>query len=382
MTEREHITDRAHGIDVSHWQDKYIYAKTWGQVDFAIAKLGEGYNTPYSSTSLGDWTDFNAIWDEGCAKVGIRGVYFYQRSGYSWERQATGILESINKMSVKPHMIWCDIEKGNNIIDKTMLADSLRIMDYWKANSPYLVGSYANKDIWQAYIYDIGLRYYGQAWVDRFVAYPKFYAQYWDVPSPDKQPSLAACLNGKWDIWQYTDKGDSDEFRDGTLWRRYGSPDLDVFNGTVAEMREWLGITDEPPVEPPPPEIPPTGENMNYKITVNADAAGEPNIRETGGATLGKDIGNFHKGQVGLGTEVLGSPTGQYYCLRVTSGADVSGWVYSRWNNAPTYATIEEMPIVEPPPPTGVISVNIAVDGVSKYSAEFPEGSKVSIEIS
>ena len=215
MTEREHITDRAHGIDVSHWQDTYVYAKTWGQVDFAIAKLGEGYNSPYSSTVLGDWTDFNKIWIGGCDQVAIRGVYFYQRSGYSWERQADTLLEAVEKLDTKPHMIWCDIEKGNNTIDKTMLADSLRIMDHWKANSPYLIGSYANKDIWQAYIYEIGLRYYGQEWVDRFVAYPKFYAQYWNVPDPNKEPSLAACLNGQWNIWQYTDKGDSDEDSEG-----------------------------------------------------------------------------------------------------------------------------------------------------------------------
>lgn len=258
MTDREYITDRAHGIDVSHWQETYIYAKTWGQVDFAIAKIGEGYNTPYSSTNLGDWTDFNKIWIGGCDQVAIRGVYFYQRSGYSWEQQATEVLEAVAKMAIKPHMIWCDIEKGNNVVDKTMLADSLRIMDYWKANSPYLIGSYANKDIWQAYIHDIGLRYYGQEWVDRFVAYPKFYAQYWNVPDPNKEPSLAACLNGAWDVWQYTDKGDSDEYRDGTRWRHYGSPDLDVFNGTVAEMRAWLRITDEPP----PDDIPPTGDKM------------------------------------------------------------------------------------------------------------------------
>lgn len=89
---------------------------------------------------------------------------------------------------------------------------------------------------------------------------------------------------------------------------------------------------------------PPIGDVMNYKVTTT----GQGNIRATGGATLGLDIGDFRPGQVGLGTEILGSPTGAYYCLKVLSGADVAGWVYSRWNNAPTYATIEQ--VVDVPP--------------------------------
>lgn len=103
---------------------------------------------------------------------------------------------------------------------------------------------------------------------------------------------------------------------------------------------------------------------MNFKVTVNATASGEPNIRETGGATLGRDIGNFHKGQVGLGTEVLGSPTGQYYCLHVTSGADVEGWIYSRWNNAPTYATIEE---IATPPTVTLPTIHLSANGYPDY---------------
>jgi len=95
---------------------------------------------------------------------------------------------------------------------------------------------------------------------------------------------------------------------------------------------------------------------MNYKITVNADATEEPNIRDTGGATLGNDIGNFHKGQVGYGTEILESTL--YRCLKVTQGADVVGWIYDFWNGNPTYATIEE--IVDVPPVDGLPVIHIS----------------------
>src|SRR3990172_3761988 len=95
IMEREHITDRAHGIDVSHHQEQFLFNNTWGQIDFAIAKIGEGYNSPYSTRGLGDPADFLRLWDYGCSEVEIRGVYFYQRSGYSWEKQANFVLEAI-----------------------------------------------------------------------------------------------------------------------------------------------------------------------------------------------------------------------------------------------------------------------------------------------
>ena len=128
IMEREHITDRAHGIDVSHHQGQFLFNNTWGQIDFAIAKIGEGYNSPYSTRGLGDPADFLRLWDYGCSEAEIRGVYFYQRSGYSWESQANFVLEAIRNLFNKPHMIWCDVEKTRNVIDKTILADTLPLI--------------------------------------------------------------------------------------------------------------------------------------------------------------------------------------------------------------------------------------------------------------
>lgn len=260
--QREHITDRAHGIDISHYQETYFFDKTWGQVDFAIAKIGEGYNSPYSASALGDFKDFDAIWNEGVAKLDIRGVYFYQRSGnYGWEMQATGVLEAIEKLSVKPQMIWCDVEKGNNVINKTMLADTLRIMNYWKQNSPYTIGLYANQDVLQNYVIPIGLKYYGAAWVAELKAFPFWLAQYYLTGrSPDKQPKTPTAWSN-WDLWQYTDNGDSRKIVDSTYWRHYGSPDLNVYNGSVAEMKTWLKIGTTPNPDPDPQPEPTVSYN-------------------------------------------------------------------------------------------------------------------------
>ena len=91
--EREHITDRAHGLDISHWQTEFVYNRTWGQIDFAIAKIGEGYNVPWNSSGNGTFDQFNRLWIGGCDQVPIRGVYHYHRTGYSWELQAIKVLK-------------------------------------------------------------------------------------------------------------------------------------------------------------------------------------------------------------------------------------------------------------------------------------------------
>jgi GH25 family lysozyme M1 (1,4-beta-N-acetylmuramidase) len=224
---------------------------TWGQVDFAIAKIGEGLNTPYRTkegAKDGD-RDFRLLWD-GVSKIDIRGVYFYQRSGMSWRAQADGVLEYLRKLEVKPHMVWLDVEKINNVIDKTMIADAKNIMDYWRKELPmeYTVGLYANPDVVNNYIVPIGTRNYGKDYVDAIMKYPQWLAQYWFIKSPDKQP---ATYKGypNWDLYQYSDKGDSFDPKDKTR-RHYGSPDLNVYNGTVAEMKAWLKITETPTTNP------------------------------------------------------------------------------------------------------------------------------------
>ena len=238
---RETITDRAHGIDVSHHQEEFVSWKTWGQIDFAIAKVGQGYNTPYSKGILGDPTDFYRLWNDGVSQVDIRGLYLYQIGGYSWITQAEKVLNFAYKLNIKPHMLWCDLEKIGNTIDATMLADTLRILDHWRDEGIYTVGLYTNKDVLQNYIQPIGLKHFGQEWLDRLYAYPLWYAQYWWQPSPNKQPATP-YFHSNWNIWQYTDRGDSFEMRDGVRMRHYGSPDLNVYNGSVEEMIAWLKI--------------------------------------------------------------------------------------------------------------------------------------------
>ncbi|MCR4308370.1 MAG: hypothetical protein NUV80_07515 [Candidatus Berkelbacteria bacterium] len=177
-----------------------------------------------------------------------------------------------------------------------------------------------------------------------------------EVDNYDSIPNMFIPDQSKWGkviLWQYG----LDVNPAGMVSGFPGGLDFDWVD--PAYFEQWKTLTGEVI----PPDEPPIGEPMNYRVTVKADAVGEPNIRAIGGATLGADIGNFHKGQVGLGTEVLGSSTGQYYCLKITSGADVVGWVYARWNNAPTYAIIEQVADIPPVGGLPVLHMSAGADG-------------------
>lgn len=234
---REVLTHRAHGIDISPWQETYDFDKTWGQVDFAIQKMTEG-----------TWSDpnYQKLWDKGTSKVGIRGMYHYQRSGVSWKAQADNILETIRKVDL--HIVALDIEKINNTLNSSYFADSGRILKYLSENCNKKIVMYINPDVWNIMypkfhgIYD--------SWM---FDYDMWMAQYWWIPSPDKNPAVPKTRTD-WHIWQYTDRGDSIEYRDGVKMRKYGSPDLNVFNGTVEDMMKWANVTNIPT---PPDENPP-----------------------------------------------------------------------------------------------------------------------------
>lgn len=111
-----------------------------------------------------------------------------------------------------------------------------------------------------------------------------------------------------------------------------------------------------------------------YKVTT----AGIVNVRDRGGATLGNKIGEMKPGQVGYGYETMGSADGQYYCLHVTDGIGLDGWVYQRYNWTNTYATIEVVEdVVEPPIDPPLVEKTFAVSVVDNQTGEVYTGTLV-----
>jgi len=239
------ITSRAHGFDTYVYEykrdgnNKLIVpnlSDLQGQIDFVIPQIYQG----------GYWNEFPVLWEKLAAPCGIRGHYTYQVSWDSWLKQAEEVLA--HTPSDCQFMVL-DIEKIGNTVDKTMLADSSRILHYWQENKPAGVKKvlyYANPDIYVNFILPIMGKYYPQdKWYLEFDLWVSQWPWLKSLRSPDNNPALPKNMRGDWKLYQYTDAGDKS---------LYSAADLDVFNGPVSDMRKWLGLD---VVEPPAPESTP-----------------------------------------------------------------------------------------------------------------------------
>lgn len=233
---------RAQGVDVYGPYQGYFRPETATQrIDFAIQKLTEG-------TTIID-AKRDEIWS-GVKQIGIRGAYHYQRSGVSWKAQADYFLDTASKYD--HHFYALDVEKYNNTLNDPFAADMYRMINYWKeqAASKRIV-LYSNKNLFETFIYPRIKALYGGVGLTWLVEQlDVWYAQYWLSPSVDKDPALPAWMT-TWRLWQIT----ASAFTGASFGVQSKEVDVDVYNGTPAEMSAWLGITSQPPVEPEPPPI-------------------------------------------------------------------------------------------------------------------------------
>lgn len=256
---------RAIGPDLSHWKDYYDPEGAPNQADFAITKATEG--TTYVDPAL------DPIWN-GVKKLPIRGLFHYQRSGMSWKAQADHFLHYAARYDA--HILALDVEKINNTTDARFFQDSFRMIKYLQEQAAPIktikVMLYTNKDIFQNYLFPVWKRDFGREGEELALTVPFWYAQYWTLWSPDKEPSMPT-QRSTWDIWQITARADPAEWGAGSL-----SLDLNVYNGSAVTMRAWLGIDEaqpEPEPEPqpvptPPPSYPdePEPEPETWRATV------------------------------------------------------------------------------------------------------------------
>ncbi|MFH1907787.1 MAG: glycoside hydrolase family 25 protein [Chloroflexota bacterium] len=224
--------NRAHGVDLSHWDVAFDPAKATGQIDFAIMKA--------SDATFRD-KKFAEIWS-GVQKVPIRGAYHYLRSGIDWKAQADFFISVVSGYDF--HFYVMDFEGTNNTMGAPFADMARKWIEYVTTQTGKLVLLYTNPAH-----YDGDLSPYGNWMKD----YPLWIAQYWNNPSADKNPGLPKTRkSGDWIIYQYACEvnfpGHAKEY--GTS---ANSVDLNVFNGTVADMRAWLKLGAPPPPPPPPP---------------------------------------------------------------------------------------------------------------------------------
>lgn len=227
---------RAIGPDLSHWEVSYDPSIAKNVADFAFTKATEG----------SDWIDpsLDLIW-KGLEKVGINGLYHYQRSEVSWKSQANHFLTVASDYNT--NMLALDVETINNSTSSIFFQDSFRIIQHLKAMSEAKILLYTSPYVFQNYLYPNWVKYFGKDGEKEALTIPLWIAQYWALPSPDKEPGMPSQRK-TWDFWQWTSKGISVEWGAGAR-----DVDLNVYNGTSTSLKAWLGLGTIPPIEPEPP---------------------------------------------------------------------------------------------------------------------------------
>lgn len=220
---------RAVGYDLSKWDGAVDPSKSVKPIDFVIQRVAYG-NQPDSlleQTYASTYT------------IPICGAYQYFLSGIDWKLQADYLIALTHPKRYQFYV--CDFESTNNVMGATFAQNCVNWLDYvaMQTNKPVLV--YTNVSLFDTYLG----KYAPQ--INRH----KLWIAQWPYITPNPQtanPKIPLTrYPPDWSIWQYSADGNGMGIYYGVT---AANVDLDVFNGTVADMRLWLGL--DVPTAPPP----------------------------------------------------------------------------------------------------------------------------------
>lgn len=242
--------ERALGIDIHpDYQKTFQYQ---GNLDFIMLQMVNG---------TAEQEGLEKIWPE-VAKVPRRFGYHYVRSDWSFSAQLDAFLGVCEKYPVHGFMV--DFEGKGNTRSIEFCNRARKMVDALSERKPTLF--YSNPKYIQEWMLAWDIK---QCWLrDNPEKYPLHIAQYpyreWNdalatIQEPDTwQPRLPAGFTD-WKFWQFSADGNKKGPEYGVFklysWQQTPSVDLNVFNGTVEELDEWLGIAQDEP------EVPPVGES-------------------------------------------------------------------------------------------------------------------------
>jgi len=231
------MAKRAIGIDISHYQKEYIPQK---HHDFVIIKASDGITKN---------SRYDQHYQDCKVAKKIIGAYHYIRSAISWRAQVEVFID----VAVNADFLAVDYEKNGNRPSMRFANDTF---SFARACGPDLAGCrcliYSNPATIQEWMFQYGvydLRSYPDIWIAQW-PYRLWNSRLEEVPYPEHgwNPRMPAGCQS-WRIWQYS----ADYNRQGSLnGVTSRDVDLDVFNGTVQEMRQWVGI--DPSIPIPEPE--------------------------------------------------------------------------------------------------------------------------------
>jgi GH25 family lysozyme M1 (1,4-beta-N-acetylmuramidase) len=246
---------RAHGIDISKYDKHFEPSMATGTIDFVIQRSGYGMVRDEKFEQL----------LPGVKKIGIRGAYHYLSSGVPWKDQADRFLEIVTPHDY--HFYAADFEKYYNNLNAAFANTAMRFVEYVKEQTqkpcllytnpthythhllPYVKDWVETVDLWLA-------RYFSLYWYKYYKAFGKL----------DKiNPTLPRGRTKPWKFWQYIADGNNQ----GDLYgvgRSY-TVDLNFYNGTVDELREWTGKNGEQDNEEPDEQLDLSGALQKFSLS-------------------------------------------------------------------------------------------------------------------
>ncbi|MBL8714365.1 MAG: hypothetical protein JNL79_00090 [Myxococcales bacterium] len=192
------------GIDVSSWQGTIDWTKVKASgKTFAIARISDG-------TYLDK--QFEANW-AGIKKVGlVRGAYQFFRPGEDPTALANIVVSKVGKLGDNDLPVTCDVEATDGQTAATILKKLTTWMAVVEAGTGKKPVIYTGKYFWND---NVGSTAWGKSWL-------------WIAAYGPKCPDLP---NG-WSDWRFFQYSST-----GAVSGISGNVDLDVFNGTLADLQ-------------------------------------------------------------------------------------------------------------------------------------------------
>lgn len=208
------------GIDVSKYQGDIDWnAVASSGIAFAFMKATEGLTFIDAS--------FRSNWAGAAAARVLRGAYHFFRPARDAVQQADNFIQTVGMLGQGDLPPVLDIE----VADGMGAAAILDAAGVWLSRVEQRLGRkpiiYTYPDFWRSQL--------GNS--SRFASYPLWIAHYTSAAAPTIPGGWTT-----WTLWQRTDKGHADGIT--------GNVDLDVFNGSIADLDALAGYT--PPLETEP----------------------------------------------------------------------------------------------------------------------------------
>lgn len=212
---------RALGVDLSKYDRTFAPESASIKPDFAIQRVGYGLVKDEA---------FDTIF-QGVSKFDVRLGYHYINSGLGYKEQADKYLQYSSGCDFKANV--SDFEGYANTLSVEFAYECWKWIDYVRQKTGRQAILYTGKYLYQDYLLPAQKKY-GINWD----SVPLWIAQYKGTDPQTSNPDLPIGRAAGWKIWQYSSTGN------GTLYGtgRTDKIDLNVYNGTINEMRQWLGL--------------------------------------------------------------------------------------------------------------------------------------------